>query len=265
MPEPWTRGSHAQEGEQHQGFEDQGLDEGQGVAEVVGRCHRLGRRGAPGRRGRPGPDHRAGRAAVGRPEQPAGRAARSDPAGGLRACARRSSTSTTSASPSGWCTPAATAPTAPSRRPPTCRRSPGRPSSPSPARRPRRSSASPPSPAPRAPFDLARDVRGFAVKLYTTEGNWDIVGNNIPVFFIQDAIKFPDLVHAVKEAPGPRLPAGPVGARQLLGLRLLHARVDPHDPVADVGPRHPAVVPVHGGLRRPHLPVRQRRRASRPS
>lgn len=49
--------------------------------------------------------------------------------------------------------------------------------------------------------DLARDVRGFAVKLYTDEGNWDIVGNNIPVFFIQDAIKFPDLVHAVKPAP----------------------------------------------------------------
>jgi catalase len=49
--------------------------------------------------------------------------------------------------------------------------------------------------------DLARDVRGFAVKLYTQEGNWDIVGNNIPVFFIQDAIKFPDLIHAVKEEP----------------------------------------------------------------
>ncbi|MEI4473911.1 catalase [Frigidibacter sp. MR17.24] len=49
--------------------------------------------------------------------------------------------------------------------------------------------------------DLARDVRGFAVKLYTPEGNWDIVGNNIPVFFIQDAIKFPDLIHAAKEAP----------------------------------------------------------------
>ena len=46
--------------------------------------------------------------------------------------------------------------------------------------------------------DLARDVRGFAVKLYTREGNWDLVGNNIPVFFIQDAIKFPDLIHAVK-------------------------------------------------------------------
>jgi len=50
-------------------------------------------------------------------------------------------------------------------------------------------------------FDLARDVRGFAVKFYTDAGNWDLVGNNIPVFFIQDAIKFPDLVHAVKPAP----------------------------------------------------------------
>jgi catalase len=49
--------------------------------------------------------------------------------------------------------------------------------------------------------DLARDVRGFAVKLYTHEGNWDIVGNNIPIFFIQDAIKFPDLIHAAKEEP----------------------------------------------------------------
>ncbi len=49
--------------------------------------------------------------------------------------------------------------------------------------------------------DLARDVRGFAVKLYTKEGNWDIVGNNIPVFFIQDPMKFPDLVHAAKPEP----------------------------------------------------------------
>ena len=49
--------------------------------------------------------------------------------------------------------------------------------------------------------DVARDVRGFAVKFYTKQGNWDIVGNNIPVFFIQDAIKFPDLIHAVKEEP----------------------------------------------------------------
>ena len=49
--------------------------------------------------------------------------------------------------------------------------------------------------------DLARDVRGFAVKFYTQAGNWDLVGNNIPVFFIQDAIKFPDLIHSVKPEP----------------------------------------------------------------
>lgn len=49
--------------------------------------------------------------------------------------------------------------------------------------------------------DTPRDVRGFAIKFYTNQGNWDLVGNNIPVFFIQDAIKFPDLVHAVKMEP----------------------------------------------------------------
>jgi len=49
--------------------------------------------------------------------------------------------------------------------------------------------------------DLARDVRGFATKFYTKTGNWDLVGNNIPVFFIQDAIKFPDLIHAAKDEP----------------------------------------------------------------
>ncbi|WP_164672465.1 catalase, partial [Xanthomonas citri] len=49
--------------------------------------------------------------------------------------------------------------------------------------------------------DTPRDVRGFAVKFYTKEGNWDLVGNNIPVFFIQDAMKFPDLIHAVKMEP----------------------------------------------------------------
>ena len=54
--------------------------------------------------------------------------------------------------------------------------------------------------------DLARDVRGFAVKLYTQQGNWDIVGNNIPVFFIQDAIKFPDLIHAAKPEPDSGFP-----------------------------------------------------------
>ena len=58
----------------------------------------------------------------------------------------------------------------------------------------------------RGSVDTARDVRGFAVKFYTDEGNWDLVGNNIPVFFIQDAMKFPDLIHAVKPEPHNGLP-----------------------------------------------------------
>src|SRR5687767_3093502 len=58
----------------------------------------------------------------------------------------------------------------------------------------------------RGSTDLARDVRGFAVKFYTREGNYDLVGNNIPVFFIQDAMKFPDLVHAVKPEPHNEIP-----------------------------------------------------------
>jgi catalase len=58
----------------------------------------------------------------------------------------------------------------------------------------------------RGSTDLARDVRGFAVKFYTDEGNWDLVGNNMPVFFIQDAMKFPDLVHAVKPEPHHAMP-----------------------------------------------------------
>ena len=58
----------------------------------------------------------------------------------------------------------------------------------------------------RGSTDTARDVRGFAVKFYTEEGNWDLVGNNMPVFFIQDAMKFPDLVHAVKPEPHHQMP-----------------------------------------------------------
>jgi catalase len=58
----------------------------------------------------------------------------------------------------------------------------------------------------RGSADTVRDVRGFAVKFYTEEGNWDLVGNNIPVFFIQDPMKFPDLVHAVKPEPHHQMP-----------------------------------------------------------
>ncbi|KAI0724260.1 catalase [Cerioporus squamosus] len=60
----------------------------------------------------------------------------------------------------------------------------------------------------RGSADTVRDVRGFATKFYTSEGNWDIVGNNIPVFFIQDGIKFPDFVHAVKPEPHNEVPQG---------------------------------------------------------
>jgi catalase len=58
----------------------------------------------------------------------------------------------------------------------------------------------------RGSADTARDVRGFAVRFYTDEGNFDLVGNNVPVFFIQDAIKFPDLIHSVKPEPHNEIP-----------------------------------------------------------
>ncbi|WP_415259636.1 catalase HPII [Pseudomonas chlororaphis] len=61
---------------------------------------------------------------------------------------------------------------------------------------------------PRGSGDTVRDVRGFAVKFFTDEGNFDLVGNNMPVFFIQDAIKFPDFVHAVKPEPHNEIPTG---------------------------------------------------------
>ena len=69
-----------------------------------------------------------------------------------------------------------------------------------------------------------RDIRGFAVKFYTDEGNRDLVGNNIPVFFIQDAMKFPDLVHAVKPEPRNGMPQAasahaPSGTLPRLALR----------------------------------------------
>ena len=89
--------------------------------------------------------------------------------------------------------------------------------------------------------DLPRDVRGFAVKFYTEEGNFDLVGNNIPVFFIQDAIKFPDLDPLREDGARSRLPAGGLGARHVLGLRLADAREHAHADVGDVGSRDSAL------------------------
>ena len=81
--------------------------------------------------------------------------------------------------------------------------------------------------------DLPRDVRGFAVKFYTSEGNFDLVGNNIPVFFIQDAMKFPDVIHAVKIEPDRGFP-GRLRARYVLGFHIADARGDAHGHVDHV-------------------------------
>ena len=87
----------------------------------------------------------------------------------------------------------------------------------------------------RGSTDLARDVRGFAVKFYTEEGNFDLVGNNIPVFFIQDAMKFPDLVHAVKPEPHNEIPQAASAHDTFWDFISLDARIDAHDHVGHVG------------------------------
>ncbi|KAJ6164788.1 hypothetical protein N7470_003460 [Penicillium chermesinum] len=73
--------------------------------------------------------------------------------------------------------------------------------------------------------DTVRDVRGFAIKMYTAEGNWDIVGNNIPVFFIQEAIKFPDVIHSVKPEPHNEVPQGQSAHNNFWDFQYLHSEV----------------------------------------
>ncbi|KAH6898198.1 catalase-like domain-containing protein [Thelonectria olida] len=75
----------------------------------------------------------------------------------------------------------------------------------------------------RGSADTVRDVRGFAVKFYTQEGNWDIVGNNIPVFFIQDAMKFPDLIHAGKPEPDNEVPQAQTAHNNFWDFTFLHS------------------------------------------
>ncbi|KAF2862012.1 catalase-domain-containing protein [Piedraia hortae CBS 480.64] len=74
----------------------------------------------------------------------------------------------------------------------------------------------------RGSADTVRDVRGFAIKFYTQEGNWDIVGNNIPVFFIQDAIKFPDVIHAGKPEPDTEVPQAQSAHNNFWDFQYLH-------------------------------------------
>jgi catalase len=75
----------------------------------------------------------------------------------------------------------------------------------------------------RGSADTVRDVRGFALKFYTDEGNWDIVGNNIPVFFIQDAIKFPDLIHAGKPEPHNEVPQAQSAHNNFWDFMYMHS------------------------------------------
>ena len=113
--------------------------------------------------------------------------------------------------------------------------------------------------------DLARDVRGFAVKFYTEEGNFDLVGNNIPVFFIQDAIKFPDLIHAVKPEPHNEMPQA-ASAHDTFWDFISLMPESMHMIMWVMSDRAiPAQLPHDGGLRRPHVPPGQRSAASRSS
>ncbi|KAM3510344.1 hypothetical protein MY11210_005962 [Beauveria gryllotalpidicola] len=75
----------------------------------------------------------------------------------------------------------------------------------------------------RGSADTVRDVRGFAVKMYTDQGNWDIVGNNIPVFFIQDAMKFPDIIHAGKPEPDGEIPQAQSAHNNFWDFMFMHS------------------------------------------
>ncbi len=128
-----------------------------------------------------------------------------------------------------------------------------------PASRRRSSCASPPSLGERGSADTVRDVRGFAVKFYTDEGNWDLVGNNIPVFFIQDAMKFPDLVHAAKPEPHFAMPQA-ASAHDTFWDFVSLMPESTHMLMWAMSDRAmPAQLPDDAGLRRAHVPFRQRR------
>ncbi len=80
----------------------------------------------------------------------------------------------------------------------------------------------------RGSADTVRDVRGFAVKFYTDEGNFDLVGNNMPVFFIQDGIKFPDIIHAAKPHPDREIPQAQTAHDTFWDFVTLHTEATHH-------------------------------------
>ena len=106
--------------------------------------------------------------------------------------------------------------------------------------------------------DTVRDPRGFAVKFYTEQGNYDLVGNDTPIFFMRDPVKFPDFIHSQKRDPYTQR----ARARQRLGLLLALARSHTSVHLAVRRPRHPRQLPAHGWLRLAHVPVGERRGAT---
>ena len=183
-----------------------------------------------------------------------------DPAAGPPPAREDHATSTTSASRSGWCTPAAPARTA-------CSRAYGTADAVTQAGVPAAEDVETPVfvrfstvLGSRGSADTVRDTRGFATKFYTDEGTFDLVGNNIPVFFIQDGIKFPDVIHAGKPHPDREIPQAQSAHDTFWDFVSLHTEAQHHTMwnMSDRG--HPALVPDDGGLRRPHLPAGQRRR-----
>ena len=109
----------------------------------------------------------------------------------------------------------------------------------------------------RGAADAERDIRGFALKFYTDEGNWDLVGNNTPVFFFRDPLKFPDLNHAVKRDPRTNLR----NAEEQLGLLDATCPKSLHQVTIVMSDRGiPTSLPPHARLRLTHLQLHQRGR-----
>ena len=106
--------------------------------------------------------------------------------------------------------------------------------------------------------DAERDVRGFALKFYTEEGNWDLVGNNTPVFFVRDPYKFPDFIHTQKRHPRTNL-RSPTAMWDFWSLSPGEPAPG-HDP--DLGSRPAGLTDAHERLRLAHLLALERRRAS---
>jgi hypothetical protein len=106
----------------------------------------------------------------------------------------------------------------------------------------------------RGAADAERDIRGFALKFYTEEGNWDMVGNNTPVFFLRDPLKFPDLNHAVKRDPRTNMRS----ATNNWDFWTLAARGPAPGHHRHERPRHPGQLPPHARLRLAHLQLHQR-------